>query len=1218
MISPTAAGVSAPPSERTLQANLAAIARLCPDAARAIERAAPRPDIEFIDAADGLVTARVDGRLLSSAKKPGEEAERFASSVDVQEAAGVAVLGFGAGHHVGALAERVRRDGAMIVFEPDVGLLRAVLERIDHSAWMHATHFVLATAPDDGPALSAALKGLEGLVAMGMEIVEHAPSRVRIGANGADFGRTLARVVSAVRTNVVTTMMQTDTTVRNELMNLDRYAGGEGVADLQGCCAGRPGVVVAAGPSLERNMRLLARPGVRERVVIVAVQTALKPLLKAGIRPHFVTALDHHEISRRFYEGLTASDVEGVTLIAEPKANPAILDAFPGAIRCPGASMLDLIMGVEQGEPSPHGAVPAGATVAHLAYYFARFLGCDPVALIGQDLGFTDGQYYAAGAAIHDVWAGELNPFRTLEMLEWERIVRSRSILRKAVDHLGRPIYTDEQMSTYLAQFERDFKSDESKGLTTIDATEGGVRKAHTSSMDLEQFLMLYAPESGGALPSLPRAIRAKDGAQLKKAEDRLRSVRADVWKIAQLSRRAAPLLTEMAERQEERALVEKLIDEVYALRDEAVALQPAYELTHRFNQTGAFNRARTDRSLRLDDAISPMERQAKQIERDRKNLEWLAEAADEFGALLDAAVKALHGGAKRTRDEAMKSPGERLEARTKVATAAMIVVDPSCGGLGAARDLGATIGGENILRLTLRRLARMKTVRRAVLLTSEPDRVRELLNGAPLGIETEVVACEGAAIAHRRAAIRSARLWAPSSWRGALGGLTICDEALAPEAMAPAMERFGIDAALVVGADWALVDPALCDAVMERHIEKPERHRLAFCQAAPGLAGCVVDRHVMTDLAKASSGAGVFASLGGLLGFLPVRPKADPIATPVCVQVPPAVRDAGLRFAADTKHGAALFTHLSRTLGGEWTQASAERIVEAARGVDHGASPRHVTIELTTERLLGGARRRWAWAGQAESTRAPMTRDTLAAIIRPLAQERDDLVVTFAGAGDPLLHPQAAAFVSAAKEFGAAGVHVRTDLLTPNGGSSPIDALLASGVDVLSADLLTAAPETYRLLTGTDRHAEAHATFERLFVQRAMVGWLPMPWLVARLTRCDAVYEQVEDFYTRWLLQCGGAVIDAMPCDPPKWADEGERIRPLPLPRAAAERARRERMLVLCDGTVVSDERDLSGSRGVGRVGEQDVTALWRTVRERREAAQRGEGDPRDLWTGA
>ena len=75
--------------------------------------------------------------------------------------------------------------------------------------------------------------------------------------------------------------------------------------------------------------------------MIIATQTTVRPLLLAGIRPHFVTALDYHEISRRFYDDLTAEDVRDMTLIADPKAHPVILDAFPGPVRCCANRFLD-------------------------------------------------------------------------------------------------------------------------------------------------------------------------------------------------------------------------------------------------------------------------------------------------------------------------------------------------------------------------------------------------------------------------------------------------------------------------------------------------------------------------------------------------------------------------------------------------------------------------------------------------------------------------------------------------------------------------------------------------------------------------------------------------------------------------------------------------------------------------------------------------------------
>ena len=295
---------------------------------------------------------------------------------------------------------------------------------------------------EDAAAVWSVARGVEGLLALGFKLLQHPADRVRLGAAAARFSERFTEVIKAVRTTVVTTLMQAEVTLRNELMNVDRYATSPGLTDLHGSLRNRPAIVVAAGPSLRRNIELLSRPGLRDHFVIIAVQTVLKQLLARGIRPHFVTALDYHEISRRFYEGLTAESVDGVTLVAEAKANPAILGAFPGLVRFPGDRFLDEFLGeslvrdlfARQQVRELPGGVPApaeatlmpGATVAHMAYYLARKLGCDPVILMGQDLGFTDGQYYAAGAAIHTIWSGELNPFNTLEMMEWQRIARGK------------------------------------------------------------------------------------------------------------------------------------------------------------------------------------------------------------------------------------------------------------------------------------------------------------------------------------------------------------------------------------------------------------------------------------------------------------------------------------------------------------------------------------------------------------------------------------------------------------------------------------------------------------------------------------------------------------------------------------------------------------------------------------------------------------------------
>src|SRR5437588_12275468 len=126
--------------------------------------------------------------------------------------------------------------------------------------------------------------------------------------------------------------------------------------------------------------------------------------------------------------------------------------------------------------------LPAGATVAHLAYYLAEHLGCDPIIFVGQDLGFSDGLCYAPGTSYDDVWRPELSEFCTAEMKQWEQIVRDRHILRQIPDHQGRPMYTEERLFTYLQHFERDFGRTQTR---IIDATEGGAQKRGATAMKL-------------------------------------------------------------------------------------------------------------------------------------------------------------------------------------------------------------------------------------------------------------------------------------------------------------------------------------------------------------------------------------------------------------------------------------------------------------------------------------------------------------------------------------------------------------------------------------------------------------------------------------------------------------------------------------------------------------------------------------------------------------
>jgi hypothetical protein len=1108
-----------------LDANLEALSAASPDAVARIREASATSDIQFVTTDDGELSAQVgdgaDARWLASRRRPREEARRLVEPINLKEAALLVVAGFGLGYHVQELSKRLGRSGVILVFEPDVALLRAVLERIDCSEWIRSGNIAILTDPDDGAAMSDCLRGLEGLVGLGVTLVQHPSSLQRLGPAARRFQERLVGIVDAVKMTVITTLCQGRVTMRNLFQNADVYAASRGIADLTDAAKGRAAIVVSAGPSLKRNVELLKDPAVRERCVIVAVQTVLKPLLAMGIRPHFVTALDYSEINRRFYEGLTAADVEGITLIVEPKVNPSVLVAWPGAVRCIGDGTLDLLLGKELSGRAESERLKQGATVAHLAYYFARHLGCDPVALIGQDLGFTDGQYYAAGASIHNIWAGELNEFKSLELLEWQRIARMGPHLRPATDALGRPMYTDSQMHSYLVQFEADFREHAAKGLTTIDATEGGVRKQHTQPLPLRAFLDRFAAASGPSIDTLlagraPGSARP-DRALVQKLTTRIGAVRQQARRVADISKKTSVMLAEMQEHHADRMRVDKLIDRVHALGGEVEGITPGFGLTQLLGQKAVFNRVRADRMILLGSEASEVERQKLQIQRDIENVRGLGEAATELGQMLDASLATIAGGERITRDlpqseiELEINPAAASRSRAAVVSA-IIPIDLTRGGLGTPRRLDVPIAGRrSVLAMTVDRLLACSELRDIILATDDVAETRVLLE--PRQLESGRVRIEIDSTRpdpRRKRGIEIGRTWASTCWRGGLGDLTIFDEVFNPAQCVRLLDRIDADAALVVGPDWAAVDPELCARIIRRHREDPRINRLTFTQAVPGLCGCVVSRSLAHDLSKdAGSDRLAFATVGGVLGYMPGAPLQDLIAHPICVTVPTPARDCGLRLVADSAWSCKV---LSDALGSSAT-ADSEQIVTQALAHRDAAPVTEWVIDLASS--------------------APVSPES---VINRIGAGRA-AVTLLAPPGEA---SRAIELTRSLTESGAA-VHIRvpaTDL-SPHLG----DQLVRSGAAIISADF-SEHPENAHAISAVEALIQA---------RRSFIGGdngLGSPWVVARMTRTDATWSAVEEFVNRWVLACGWAAIDPLPAARP-----GERVGPLPLPTSAAAR---------------------------------------------------------------
>ncbi len=618
----------------TLQGNLGSLRKADPDLAARIEAATPLP-LTWSQTPGGHWSATVqhDGRSLQLASRydPLDEARRINREVDLAKHGAIVILGLGVGYHVAELAREITESTLLIVYEPDRALLRAVLEKMDFSAWLGRPNVLLADDAMDRPAILKRVETYAGMMTQGTILVHHPPTRQRQADKVNAFCSLVTEVLGYCRLHIATMLVNSGRTIENLTGNLKWYVGGATTNELAGAAQGYPAVCVSAGPSLARNVQLLANPGVRRNVVVITAQTTLKPLLERGIRPDFVTALDYHEISRRFYEGLPP--LPEVTLVAEPKAHPSVLDGFPGPVRITASFFLDRLLGPQARPILP---VKQGSTVAHLSLYLAQHLGCDPILLIGQDLGFSDGLYYCPGTAIHEVWAPELSPFNTLEMMEWQRIVRHRGHLEKRTDVHGRPIYSDEQMTTYLKQFERDFALSQQQ---ILDCTEGGLPKAHAQALPLAQALARHATRP---VPALPRPAAALDPGRLSQAAVLLQQRIDELRELKQLTLDTIPLMMRMLECQRDQNRMDKLFERVQKNTRRVQELNDAFALVNDLNALGTFKRARADRAIAHADTSDPFAKQRLHLERDLENLNWLKQALDEGLGIFGQALRRL------------------------------------------------------------------------------------------------------------------------------------------------------------------------------------------------------------------------------------------------------------------------------------------------------------------------------------------------------------------------------------------------------------------------------------------------------------------------------------------------------------------------------------------------------------------------------------------------
>ncbi|MFH1069963.1 MAG: 6-hydroxymethylpterin diphosphokinase MptE-like protein, partial [Candidatus Glassbacteria bacterium] len=472
-------------SAEFLKRNLGSLARRYPELARLL-LSVPPAAADLIQTRAGVPSLRLKnagGRpyTLHSTVDPLAEAER---TVRMQLRPGSnsgLVYGFGLGYHVERLLEELPAGSPVLVIEPQISIFRLALESRDLTHLFENQELFWAVGEKDYEVARHFSRVFRVISLEGVSIISHNASVKLCGEYFNVVDDYCRKWLITVGGNFLTNVISVRTYMSNTLDNILAIVDNPPIIRLFGRFRKVPGIVISAGPSLDRQMGTLKL--LEKHAVLICVDTALGPLYRSGVSPHLVLAGDPSENNLRHLQGVGRT---GAALVAEPMTHPRIISEFDG--RKFIMSFNEVLMKKLAGVLGDFGRVEAWGSISTGAFDLARKLGCDPIVFIGQDLAFTGGRYYAHGTYQEQRWLRELSWPENLDDVHRWRMSKENDL--DATDIYGRPLRTSRQLEAYRHYFEREISETEA---LVLNATEGGTGFSGVENVTLEAVLWRYA-----------------------------------------------------------------------------------------------------------------------------------------------------------------------------------------------------------------------------------------------------------------------------------------------------------------------------------------------------------------------------------------------------------------------------------------------------------------------------------------------------------------------------------------------------------------------------------------------------------------------------------------------------------------------------------------------------------------------------------------------------
>lgn len=395
---------------------------------------------------------------------------------EIDKFASIIIVGISNGVHIKKIMDSVPKTVNIMIYEPSYEIFRRAMEEVDLS-------FIFQPDIPVGIVVEE-INGFEVERYFNYFITYDNMISLKIFMSGnynelfpkqvGEFVIFLKKYVETIAVGWNTKVRYTDVNATNIFHNLKYLYEGYSVADLKGILPNDvPVIVVSAGPSLDKNML-----DIKEAVgkaCIIATDTAVKPLLNAGIIPDLFVIVDGLKPAELF-DHKDISKVGMVTMTAVSRDPMDIHKGkkffyYSGSIF--ETELVRFIDAMEEREvllPD----IPTGGSVATSAFSLGVYMGAKNIILVGQDLALTGNKVHVDGAFKDEKCEIDMESGEFLEV--------------DSID--GGKIISRLDFKLYLDWFEMIIKAWDH--INVIDATEGGALIHGSKIMTLKKAVKKY------------------------------------------------------------------------------------------------------------------------------------------------------------------------------------------------------------------------------------------------------------------------------------------------------------------------------------------------------------------------------------------------------------------------------------------------------------------------------------------------------------------------------------------------------------------------------------------------------------------------------------------------------------------------------------------------------------------------------------------------------